>query len=299
MTGIDPLGVAPGLTTLRLSEMVSPLELPPPGPEARGVPDLPSSPPAGIALFDLDGTLIAWDCQLLFRHFILRREPWRGVFLPVFLVALPLAGWLGSGGMKRIFLSYLWKMDSESLARYSREFAAGLMPAIYPELLERLEDHRRAGDLLILASASPEFYVAEIGRELGFDLTLGTQVAPGRLFPTLENHKGAAKVARLKQVMPAAYFEKGRLRDCHGYTDSTADLPMLALCGSATVVNPSPMLAAQAAESGWQVLRPARPWKSRSGFAWRALALLFGIGHNPGGIPRSFSHKEEPPYPAP
>lgn len=248
------------------------------------VPALPSTPPAGIALFDLDGTLIAWDCQLLFRHFIVRREPWRGVFLPVFLAALPLAGLLGAGGMKRVFLSYLWGMSPESLAAYSREFAAAMMPAIYPELREKLENHRRAGHLLILASASPEFYVAEMGRELGFDLTLGTQVDTGPFFPDLENHKGAAKVARLDEVLPASYFENGRLRRCHGYTDSTADLPMLALCGSATVVNPSPVLAAMAEKSGWEILRPERPWKSRAGFAGRVLALLFGLGRDPGGI---------------
>ena len=53
--------------------------------------------PERIALFDLDGTLLAWDCQLLFRHFVLRREPWRGIFLPVFLVFLPFAGCLGNG----------------------------------------------------------------------------------------------------------------------------------------------------------------------------------------------------------
>ena len=95
---------------------------------------LPDSPPEGIALFDLDGTLIAWDCQLLFRHFVLRREPWRGIFLPVFLSFLPLAGLLGAGRMKRVFLSFLWRMSPETLADYSREFAAALMPAIYPEL---------------------------------------------------------------------------------------------------------------------------------------------------------------------
>ncbi len=242
------------------------------------------APPSGIALFDLDGTLIAWDCQLLFRHFVLRREPWRGIFLPVFLVFLPLAGLLGAGGMKRVFLSYLWRMDRETLAQYSREFAASLMPAIYPELRTQLEAHRAAGHLLILASASPEFYVAEIGRELGFDLTLGTSVELGPFFPDLINHKGSAKVARLKQVLPAAYFENGKLPRCHGYTDSRADLPMLALCDSATVVNPSPSLTALAKNSGWEILRPARPWQSRLGFAARALALLVGIGRDPGKV---------------
>jgi HAD superfamily hydrolase (TIGR01490 family) len=242
------------------------------------------APPPGIALFDLDGTLIAWDCQLLFRHFVLRREPWRGIFLPVFLAFLPLAGLLGAGGMKRVFLSYLWRMDRETLAGYSREFATSLMPAIYPELRGKLEGHRQAGHLLILASASPEFYVAEIGRELGFDLTLGTPVELGPFFPDLVNHKGRAKVERLMQILPSSCFENGTLLRCHGYTDSRADLPMLALCDAATVVNPSPSLTALAEESGWEIVRPTRPWKSRLGFAARALALLVGVGRDPGNV---------------
>ena len=239
--------------------------------------DFATNPPAGIALFDLDGTLVAWDCQLLFRHFILRREPWRGIFLPVFIAFLPLAGLLGAGGMKRVFLSYLWKINPDALGDYSREFAASLMPSIYPELREKLEGHRAAGHLLILASASPEFYVAEIGRELGFDLILGTPVDLGPFFPDLDNHKGSAKVDRLKALLPPHYFEEGALRHCHGYTDSVADLPMLKLCGTASVVNPSTRLTALAEAAGWQIVRPARPWKSRLGFAVRVLALLTGL----------------------
>lgn len=246
----------------------------------------PSVPPKGIALFDLDGTLIAWDCQLLFRHFVLRQEPWRGIFLPLFLGLVPFAGLLGTARMKRVFLSYLWRITPAKLADYSRDFAKSVLPAIYPELREQLERQRAAGHFLILASASPEFYVAEIGRELGFDLALGTPVASGPLFPALVNHKGAAKVARLQDTLPPAYFEKGKLRHGHGYTDSRADLPMLALCESATVVNPSPALAALAAQSGWGIVRPARPWKTRVGFAVRVAALLTGLGRDPARLSR-------------
>ena len=241
---------------------------------------IPETPPAGIALFDLDGTLIAWDCQLLFRHFVIRREPWRIIFLPVFLAFLPLAGLLEAAGMKRVFLSYLWRINRETLAEYSREFAVSLMPAIYPELREKLENQRAAGHFLILASASPEFYVAEIGRELGFHFTLGTPVELGPFFPDLENNKGERKVERLRESLPSSYFENSKLRHCHGYTDSCADLPMLKLCNSVTVVNPSSRLTAIAAESGWEIVRPERPWKSRAGFARRALAMLLGIGQS-------------------
>ena len=245
---------------------------------------IPSNPPEGIALFDLDGTLIAWDCQLLFRHFVLRQEPWRGVFLPQFLLAAPLAGLLGAARMKRVFLGFLWRMPPEKLAAYCREFARSLMPAIYPELRERLECHRAAGHFLILSSASPECYVTEIGRELGFDLSRGTQVETGRLFPALENHKGAAKVKRLKELLPAAYFNDGKLLRCHGYTDSPADLPMLELCESVTVVNPSVGLTAFASMADWEIVRPARPWTNPVGFALRALALLLGLGRDPAGL---------------
>ena len=186
--------------------------------------------------------------------------------------------------MKRVFLSYLWRLDREMLAEYAREFAAAVMPAIYPELREKLEAHRRAGHLLILASASPEFYVVEIGRQLGFDLALGTPVELGPFFPDLKNHKGIAKVERIQQLLPPSYFENGKLLRGHGYTDSTADLPMLLLCDGATVVNPSATLAARASVEGWEIVRPARPWKSRAGFALRSLALLLGILRDPGGL---------------
>ena len=242
---------------------------------------IPSVSPAGIALFDLDGTLLAWDCQLLFRHFVLRREPWRGVFLFLFLLAAPFAALLGAARLKRVFLSFLWRMPAAKLADYCREFARSVMPAVYPELRERLDRHRAAGHFLILSSASPECYVTAIGRELGFHLALGTQVPTGALFPALENHKGPAKVRRLRQLLPAAYFDHGKLRNCHGYTDSPADLPLLELCGSITVVNPSIRFAAFARMAGWEIVRPPRPWKNRAGFALRALALLLGLGREP------------------
>ena len=250
-------------------------------------PVLSPDPPAGVALVDLDGTLLAWDCQLLFRHHVLRREPWRAVLLPVFLGLLPLFPLLKDAGMKRGFLSFLWRMPAATLAAHSRTFATAILPAIYPELAGMLETRRRQGHLLILASASPQFYVTEIGRALGFDLALGTPVASTpacRLFPALQNHKGAAKVARLRSLLPDSYFAAGKLLRSHGYTDSDADLPMLELCHSATVVNPAPALAARAAAAGWQIVRPARPWRSRAGWCCRVFALLTGVGRDPAAI---------------
>lgn len=241
-------------------------------------------PPPGIGLFDLDGTLIAWDCQLLFRHHVVRREPWRIVFLPIFLGLLPLYPILKTEGMKRVFLSYLWKMPPGDLARHAAEFADSVMPAIYQETRAELEKHRAAGHLTILTSASPEFYVSEIGKRLGFDVVHGTRAEMGPLFPDLVNNKGAEKVVRLRELLPPSYFVDGKVVNSRGYTDSTADLPLLAVCGEGMIVNPKPRLLAIGEANGWTVVRPARPWKSKAGFVIRALKLLLGIGSDPGGL---------------
>jgi phosphatidylglycerophosphatase C len=242
---------------------------------------LPESAPPGIAIFDMDGTLLAWDCQLLFRHHVLRAEPSRYFSVPLFLAFLPFAKLLGTENMKRIFHCFLWKMPSGRLAELSREFAEKLQPSIYPELKAALAQHKAAGHLTILSSASPECYAAEVGKLLGFDISLGTVLENNLLFPDLTNHKGQNKVTRLVELLPASYFKVGKLINSHGYTDSTADLPMLEICDTATVVNPKPKLEAIASENGWPILRPGRPWKSPLDKALRVLALLLALGENP------------------
>lgn len=243
--------------------------------------NLADTPPKGIALFDMDGTLLAWDCQLLFRHHVLREEPLRHLAVPLFLKFLPFAGVLGTENLKRIFHCFLWKMPPDQLTEYSQSFAKRLMPSIYPELKAALDAHRTAGHLTILSSASPECYVREVGKLLGFDLSLGTVLENNALFPDLVNHKGENKVTRLRELLPSTYFQNGKLVNSHGYTDSTADLPMLGICEKATVVNPKPELTELAEQNGWTILRPALPWKSTFEKSWRVALLLLGIGKNP------------------
>lgn len=247
---------------------------------------LPAEPPKGIALYDLDGTLLAWDCQLLFRHHVVRREPWRLVFLPVFLAAVPLAPLLGTARMKRIFLSFLFGIPDSILAEHARSFAASLGEHFYEEMRGKVEKDRAAGRFLILTSASPEVYAKEVGRVLGFDLTFGTEVKHGAFFPALVNNKNVRKVERLRAILPTTWFAGEKLRNSCGYTDSVADLPLLALCETAVVVNPKTRLQVMAEEAGWEIVRPARPWRNRLGFICRAAGLLFGVT-NRGGKSRA------------
>lgn len=252
----------------------------PAGSIRRVTDDLRAKAGRGLALFDLDGTLIAWDTQMLFCDHVLRQEGLRRAYLPFFAAFLPVAGLLGDEGMKRVFLSYLWRADREEILGWAREFAAVWFPSrCYPEMLERLRRHREAGHLTVLASASPEFYVREVGRALGFDVALGTPVTwegAMPLFPELTNHKGGEKVRRLSELLGPPGDEGWPLS--HGYSDSSADLPMLRCCSGNTLVNPSPRLSEIGEKHGWEIVRPEKPWRDGIGHAREVLRRITGFG---------------------
>ncbi|MCW1887802.1 HAD-IB family phosphatase [Luteolibacter flavescens] len=235
----------------------------------------------GLGLFDLDGTLIAWDTQMLFADHVIRREGWRRAYLAFFAAFLPAAKILGDEGMKRVFLSYLWRADHAKIEAWARDFVAEFFPArCYAVMLEKLQRHRDAGHLTVLASASPEFYAREVGRVLGFDLALGTLVewqGPMPLLPDLRNHKGAEKVRRLSEIIGAPAAADGLWPRSHGYSDSSADLPMLRCCVENTLVNPSERLTALGEEKGWHIERPAKPWSTSAGHAREVLRRIAGI----------------------
>ena len=247
------------------------------------MPEPPSQ--RGHALFDLDQTIVPWDSQLLFCNWILRRHPARRLFLLLFLPFLPLAGVLGAGGMKRVFLAYLLGMTRGEVESEAREFAKWVVRnAVYPGVLRLLAAEQAAGRVTVLTSASPEFYAKEIGRELGFDQVFGTRFhlygKSGKvpLFPDLAgaNNKGAAKLHRMREEGAIPPGEK--LPGSRAYSDSKADLPLLELCAEAVLVNPSDSLAALGAERGWETRRPERPsGSSRLAFALASVRQLLGL----------------------
>lgn len=226
-------------------------------------------------LFDLDQTIIPWDTQLVFRSYVLQQEPWRRLLTVVFLAFLPLVKVLGAGGMKRVFHSYLWGMSPEKLKEHVDGFLSNWLPKLpYPEILEEIAEFKQKGCHLVLSSASPELWVEGIGKALGFHLSLGTRFDWGErvaLFPEMigENHKGEEKVRRLREME----ITKGLA----GFSDSKADLPLLALCREKTLVNPLSGVRQIGEEENWRILEPERPWKDRFAFGRGCALQLFGF----------------------
>ena len=237
--------------------------------------------PRGVALFDLDQTLIPWDTQLLFVNWVIKHEPVRVLYLLVFVPFAPFAKLIGTEGMKRIFLTYLFGMERKRLEELVSSFVSWLIPEhTYPEIVQLLEEQKKRGHQTVLMTASPAFYGKEVGKALGFDLTIGTDIDLGkrvRLFPDIigGNNKGENKLTRLKEKYPDV-LENFGARDSAAFSDSHADLPMLRICKEATMVNPTTGLK-NAAEPHWALLTPPRPTRSKLAFAIACARQALGL----------------------
>ncbi|MFK7917687.1 MAG: HAD-IB family hydrolase [Ilumatobacter sp.] len=147
-------------------------------------------------------------------------------------------------------------VDVEAAARRAAdEIAAQLLP--FAKLL--IEDHRQAGDLLVLASTSPLAFTAPLAEALGFDGVIGTAWGRSNGDADDSTYTGEIDGAFVWGPDKAAAVEKWaaehgvKLANSTAYSDSYFDAPLLDLVGSPVAVNPDVRLQALAAVKGWPV----------------------------------------------
>jgi phosphatidylglycerophosphatase C len=133
-----------------------------------------------VALFDLDGTLTWRDTLLPFLLGYVKKYPRKA--LGLWRVAGALLGYLRRGDRGEL-KSHLIRMvmGGEPRARvdaWADEFVGGMRArgSLRAVALGVLQAHVKMGDHPVLLSASPDLYVPRIGRLLGFECTLCTEV---------------------------------------------------------------------------------------------------------------------------
>jgi phosphatidylglycerophosphatase C len=217
-----------------------------------------------LAIFDLDRTLTKIGTYTPFLIFAaLHRAPWRLPLLAVWLVAMLgyVVGLFSRKKLKQIgfFLLIGRQIPAERLHRLARDFAhRTLARNMYAPAQTYLQDEQKRGALLMLATASPDFYAVEIGALLGFDLVVATQQArlPNGAYSFRIHGENCYGTAKLRMVEAACAREE-RLRDIDHttfYSDSASDAPMLYWATQAMAVNPDRRLRRMAAEHGWPVV---------------------------------------------
>jgi phosphatidylglycerophosphatase C len=193
-----------------------------------------------VAIFDLDGTLTWRDTFFPYILGYLRRHPLQSVRLwRLPLACLRFVAGGGRGQLKsEVIRMVMGGASRASIDAWTEEFVASLVPRrrFRPAALAAVEEHRRAGDHLVLLSASPSLYVPRIGRALRFERTLCTEVEwrGDRLDGSLKtlNRRGAEKtrcLEWLRSQYPGLRFA--------AYGNSASDLDHMSRTDRGLLVN--------------------------------------------------------------
>jgi HAD superfamily hydrolase (TIGR01490 family) len=165
------------------------------------------------------------------------------------------------------------------LARLTPQVLAGILPQVYPQMLEVAYRHQDAGRPVYIITAASQEIAELLAHVLVFDGGIGARseirdgVYTGRPDGPFTYREGKAEA--IQEVAAEEGFD---LSECWAYSDSESDLPMLRAVGHPVAVNPDAELARVAREEGWEIMRFDRLGR-RLRLAGGAAAIgLLGVG---------------------
>jgi phosphatidylglycerophosphatase C len=217
-----------------------------------------------IAIYDLDRTLLRAPTFTPFLIFAARSiAPWRLALLPIWILAM--AGYrAGLYSRKTLKQFGLWLLAGGTLPNHIfapliAEFARQRIARDYGAAARQsIVMHRDRGARIVIATAAPEIYAGEIGRQLGITDVIATRHKsasrpPGYLAKIDgENCYGAEKLRRVENWLSAQGLARA---DCDiiSYSDHPSDAPLLNWSDRAVLVARSTRQAALAARNDWSV----------------------------------------------
>jgi HAD superfamily hydrolase (TIGR01490 family) len=215
----------------------------------------------GAAFFDLDRTLIAGSSTFQFGRaaykagMLGRRELARDTYDHL-VFRLKGSTDKGTDAVKARIAKLLEGARVRDLQRLSPAVLAGVLPRLYPRMLELAYAHQDAGRPVFICTAAAQEMAELMAIVLTFDGAVGSVaevidgVYTGRAGGPFNYREGKALAIR-----ELAEREGIDLAASYAYSDSESDLPMLRLVGHPVAVNPDKELARVAREEGWEIMR--------------------------------------------
>jgi HAD superfamily hydrolase (TIGR01490 family) len=126
-----------------------------------------------------------------------------------------------------------------------------------PVLMDRVEWHRKQGDLLVLISAGLRYILSVVKMELHFDHLLCTDLETGTDGILTGRTSGIICIDSNKKLLCEILSkEEGiDLKSSSAYGNHQSDIPMLESVGQAFAVEPTEPLLRVALQKGWPVFR--------------------------------------------
>jgi HAD superfamily hydrolase (TIGR01490 family) len=165
------------------------------------------------------------------------------------------------------------------LQRLAPKVLAGVLPRLYPQMLEVAHAHQDAGRPVYICTAASQEMAEMLAHVLSFDGALGARSEvvdghyTGRAAGPFTYREG--KAAAMRELAAAADLD---LAASYAYSDSGSDLPMLRVVGHPVAVNPDAELRRVAREEGWEIMRFEQLGRRLKAAGAVVLAALVGTG---------------------
>lgn len=181
----------------------------------------PASSPRPLTIVDLDGTLIAGNSFTRFVVWMLRRALRRGDLATAASLATTVLRRKARLCTHATAKEAIMRMADRRLAEGDYEaFSATLLTTVRPEVRARLDEARRQGHALCLATAAPWQYAAPLGARLGMDEVVAT-------YPPKEGGGIVECRGEVKQRRVQALCSRKGYVPAQTLTDHHDDLPLL------------------------------------------------------------------------
>jgi HAD superfamily hydrolase (TIGR01490 family) len=226
---------------------------------------------ANLALFDLDHTLIPTDSdhewgRFMVKHGMVDAESFARENDRFF--ADYKAGKLDIHAYLLAMLTPLARYSRMQLAEYHQMYMHEVIrPAIVPAALELVRQHRDAGDLCCMVTATNEFITGPIAAVFSVDKLIACEAETvdgqphsdytGRPTGTPSYKEG--KIVRTEAWLASLGKTWSDFERSYFYSDSHNDIPLLQKVTDPIATNPDDTLRAHAQANGWRILELFQP----------------------------------------
>jgi HAD superfamily hydrolase (TIGR01490 family) len=226
---------------------------------------------ANLALFDLDHTLIPTDSdhewgRFMVKHGMVDAENFARENDHFY--ADYKAGKLDIHAYLVAMLTPLAKYSRAQLAEYHQMYMHEVIrPTIVPVALELVREHRDAGDLCCMVTATNEFITGPIAAVFGVDKLIACEAETvdgqphsdytGRPTGTPSYKEG--KIVRTEAWLASLGKTWSDFERSYFYSDSHNDIPLLQKVTDPIATNPDDTLRAHAQANGWRILELFQP----------------------------------------
>jgi HAD superfamily hydrolase (TIGR01490 family) len=234
------------------------------------------------AFFDLDRTLMAGSSAFQFGRasyqagLISRRRLVRGAWDNVQFRLRGSTDEATSLLRDQIFQS-IEGVHVRDLQRLAPRVLAGILPRVYPKMLEVAYEHQDAGRPVYIVTAASHELATMLAHVLAFDGGIGarSEIVEGR-YTGRPSGPFTYREGKVEAMQGVAESEGLDLAASWAYSDSESDLPMLRAVGHPVAVNPDGPLARVAKDEGWEVMRFDRLGRRLKILGAAGLATLAG-----------------------